>query len=57
MRGPGRCAECGGRRASTRWTAGWRPFAEGELVVGLPEFGEATVPHLSVELLRERLGP
>ncbi|MEO3792856.1 hypothetical protein ABGB14_21805 [Nonomuraea sp. B10E15] len=32
-------------------------IAEGELVVGLPEFGEATVPHLSVELLRERLGP
>lgn len=27
-----------------------------ELVVGLPEFGEATVPHLPVEMLRERLG-
>ncbi|MEV4170556.1 hypothetical protein [Nonomuraea sp. NPDC049709] len=29
---------------------------EGELVVGLPEISEATVPHLPVELLRERLG-
>jgi hypothetical protein len=30
--------------------------AEDGLVVGLPEFGEATVPHLPFELLRERLG-
>ncbi|WP_188194269.1 hypothetical protein [Nonomuraea sp. SYSU D8015] len=30
--------------------------ADGELVVGLPEFGEATVPHLPLEQLRERLG-
>jgi hypothetical protein len=29
---------------------------DGELVVGLPEFGEATVPHLPFEQLRERLG-
>ncbi|MEV5501187.1 hypothetical protein AB0M50_37915 [Nonomuraea fuscirosea] len=29
---------------------------DGELVVGLPVFHEATVPHLPVELLRERLG-
>ncbi|NJP93707.1 hypothetical protein HCN51_30415 [Nonomuraea sp. FMUSA5-5] len=27
-----------------------------ELFVGLPEFGEATVPHLPFELLRDRLG-
>ncbi|MGP3959226.1 hypothetical protein ACTWPT_24785 [Nonomuraea sp. 3N208] len=31
-------------------------IAEDGLVVGLPEFGEATVPHLPFELLRERLG-
>jgi hypothetical protein len=29
---------------------------EDELVVGLPEFSEATVPHLPVDLLKERLG-
>ncbi|GAA4978604.1 hypothetical protein HD597_011032 [Nonomuraea thailandensis] len=29
---------------------------EAELLVGLPEFSEATVPHLPVELLRDRLG-
>lgn len=29
---------------------------DGELTVGLPEFGEATVPHLPEELLRERFG-
>ncbi|WP_043623958.1 hypothetical protein [Nonomuraea candida] len=34
--------------------AGLRVLDE-ELIVGLPEFGEATVPHLPVELLRERL--
>ena len=37
--------------------AGLRVAEDGELVVGLPEFGEATVPHLPVELLRERLDP
>jgi hypothetical protein len=31
-------------------------LSEEDLVVGLPEFGEATVPHLPVDLLQERLG-
>ncbi|MFG1707484.1 hypothetical protein ACFLIM_30210 [Nonomuraea sp. M3C6] len=35
--------------------AGLRVADDG-LVVGLPEFSEATVPHLPVDLLRERLG-
>ncbi|NRQ37268.1 hypothetical protein HII36_36335 [Nonomuraea sp. NN258] len=30
--------------------------ADGDLVVGLPEFGEAVVPHMPVELLEQRLG-
>jgi hypothetical protein len=37
--------------------AGLRVAEDGELVVGLPEFGEALVPHLPVDLLQERLGP
>ncbi|MCK2213487.1 hypothetical protein MF672_006725 [Actinomadura sp. ATCC 31491] len=36
--------------------AGLRAGADGGLVVGLPEFTEAVVPHLPMELLKERLG-
>ncbi|MFC4119096.1 hypothetical protein [Nonomuraea zeae] len=37
--------------------AGLRVAEDESLVVGLPEFSEAAVPHLPVDLLRERLGP